>query len=306
MTRKSVKRGSRPASVAPSMATSPLRPTASKRLMLTTATIAPRNLGPDASRAHALAGSMSATAAKGLTATMPAAVNCARSTVPATATNNPTTRNVPSMTRKAPQPRARLLHRDAAGLRDAAGRAAQEPPRRRRQASRHDRPRGRGASAVPPVVMDAAGRQNGPPPAGGMTYREIGAQLGRSVKWAALAVAAAERRETARARGDQLASTARSSSSASSRRANSSTQASTSAWLRNVRATALRCWRGITPKDDAQRTARRPSSWEEWCIEAPPNDKPLKTGAGGGSDGVRVAAFRQEIVSSTSSISMAS
>lgn len=139
-----------------------------------------------------------------------------------------------------------------------------------------------------------------------MTYREIGAQLGRSVKWAALAVAAAERRETARARGDQLASTARSSSSASSRRANSSTQASTSAWLRNVRATALRCWRGITPKDDAQRTARRPSSWEEWCIEAPPNDKPLKTGAGGGSDGVRVAAFRQEIVSSTSSISMAS
>ena len=46
--------------------------------------------------------------------------------------------------------------------------------------------------------------RTGPAPAGGMSYREIGAHLGRSEKWAALAVAAAERREAARARGDQL------------------------------------------------------------------------------------------------------
>ena len=41
----------------------------------------------------------------------------------------------------------------------------------------------------------------GPLPGGGMSYREIGAALGHSERWASLAVAAAERREHARASG---------------------------------------------------------------------------------------------------------
>ncbi len=48
-----------------------------------------------------------------------------------------------------------------------------------------------------------AGR-TGPAPRGGMTFREIGAHFGHSERWAAMAVAAAERRETTRARGDHL------------------------------------------------------------------------------------------------------
>jgi len=46
-----------------------------------------------------------------------------------------------------------------------------------------------------------AGRP-GPRPKGGMSYAEIGMQLGRSEKWAILAVAAAERREAAALAGD--------------------------------------------------------------------------------------------------------
>lgn len=49
-----------------------------------------------------------------------------------------------------------------------------------------------------------AGR-TGPAPRGGMTFREIGERLERSERWAAKAVASAERREAVRARGDQLA-----------------------------------------------------------------------------------------------------
>jgi integrase len=45
-----------------------------------------------------------------------------------------------------------------------------------------------------------AGRP-GPDPKGGMSFREIGATLGRSERWASLAVAAAERREEARTAG---------------------------------------------------------------------------------------------------------
>ena len=41
----------------------------------------------------------------------------------------------------------------------------------------------------------------GPLPTGGMSYREIGSALGRSERWANLAVAAAERREDAQASG---------------------------------------------------------------------------------------------------------
>jgi integrase len=41
----------------------------------------------------------------------------------------------------------------------------------------------------------------GPPPEGGMSFREIGERLGRSERWATLAVAAGERREQARAAG---------------------------------------------------------------------------------------------------------
>jgi integrase len=41
----------------------------------------------------------------------------------------------------------------------------------------------------------------GPEPMGGMSFREIGATLGRSERWASLAVAAAERREETRAAG---------------------------------------------------------------------------------------------------------
>jgi integrase len=44
----------------------------------------------------------------------------------------------------------------------------------------------------------------GPAPKGGMSFREIGEQLGRSEKWAMLAVASAERREAAIARGLDL------------------------------------------------------------------------------------------------------
>jgi hypothetical protein len=52
-------------------------------------------------------------------------------------------------------------------------------------------------SAPPPRL---AGRP-GPDPEGGMSFREIGAALGRSESWASLAVAAAERREAANAAG---------------------------------------------------------------------------------------------------------
>lgn len=44
----------------------------------------------------------------------------------------------------------------------------------------------------------------GPAPKGGMSLREIGAALDRSERWAALAIAAAERRETAGRRGLSL------------------------------------------------------------------------------------------------------
>jgi integrase len=43
--------------------------------------------------------------------------------------------------------------------------------------------------------------RTGPSPDGGMSFREIGQQLGRSVRWASLAVAAAERRKHAAASG---------------------------------------------------------------------------------------------------------
>jgi hypothetical protein len=42
---------------------------------------------------------------------------------------------------------------------------------------------------------------SGPAPKGGLSFREIGEQLGRSERWAALAVQAAERREIAKAAG---------------------------------------------------------------------------------------------------------
>lgn len=48
-----------------------------------------------------------------------------------------------------------------------------------------------------------AGR-TGPAPVGGMSFREIGTHFGRSERWAAMAVAAAQRREAARTRGEQL------------------------------------------------------------------------------------------------------
>jgi integrase len=44
--------------------------------------------------------------------------------------------------------------------------------------------------------------QRGRSPAGGMSYDAIGKQLGRSERWATLAVASAQRREASRARGD--------------------------------------------------------------------------------------------------------
>ena len=44
--------------------------------------------------------------------------------------------------------------------------------------------------------------RTGPSPNGGMSFREIGQQLGRSERWASLAVAAAERREHAQASGN--------------------------------------------------------------------------------------------------------
>jgi hypothetical protein len=44
----------------------------------------------------------------------------------------------------------------------------------------------------------------GPKPKGGMTYKAIGEQLGRSGRWASMAVAAADRREQANSHGDTL------------------------------------------------------------------------------------------------------
>jgi hypothetical protein len=45
--------------------------------------------------------------------------------------------------------------------------------------------------------------KTGPAPKGGMSYKEIGRRLGRSERWAQLAVASAERREAAALAGDQ-------------------------------------------------------------------------------------------------------
>lgn len=50
---------------------------------------------------------------------------------------------------------------------------------------------------------DRAGR-TGPAPKGGLSYREIGLRLGRSERWAAMAVASAQRRETALSNGLDL------------------------------------------------------------------------------------------------------
>ncbi len=46
--------------------------------------------------------------------------------------------------------------------------------------------------------------RTGPLPCGGLSFREIGARLGRSERWAALAVAAAREREAAVARGQRF------------------------------------------------------------------------------------------------------
>lgn len=53
-------------------------------------------------------------------------------------------------------------------------------------------------------AMDRPAERTGPPPKGALAYEEIGARLGRSERWAAAAVASAERRETAEARGLRL------------------------------------------------------------------------------------------------------
>jgi hypothetical protein len=66
---------------------------------------------------------------------------------------------------------------EVAALEDEALRLRRSPPPRR--------PEGR----------------TGPSPEGGLSFREIGQQLGRSQRWASLAVAAAERREHAEASG---------------------------------------------------------------------------------------------------------
>jgi integrase len=46
--------------------------------------------------------------------------------------------------------------------------------------------------------------RSGPPTKGGLSYKAIGEQLGRSARWASMAVASAERREGARVRGAML------------------------------------------------------------------------------------------------------
>ena len=54
-------------------------------------------------------------------------------------------------------------------------------------------------------ATDRPAGRTGPAPKGGMSHREIGAALGRSERWAALAIASAERREAAGCRGLSLA-----------------------------------------------------------------------------------------------------
>lgn len=54
-------------------------------------------------------------------------------------------------------------------------------------------------------AIDRPAGRTGPAPKGGMSLREIGATLGRSERWAALAIASAERREAAHQRGISLA-----------------------------------------------------------------------------------------------------
>jgi hypothetical protein len=52
--------------------------------------------------------------------------------------------------------------------------------------------------------VDRPTGRTGPSPKGALTYEEIGARLGRSARWAATAVASAERREAAEAQGLRL------------------------------------------------------------------------------------------------------
>lgn len=82
------------------------------------------------------------------------------------------------------QPRARLFATDTAGPRHPAYRAPQGSPRCRGQTSRHDRSR-RGSPRLFSTSRPArpAGK-TGPAPRGGSSYREIGARLGRSERWA--------------------------------------------------------------------------------------------------------------------------
>ena len=96
----------------------------------------------------------------------------------------------------------------------------------------------------------------GPTSKGGMPLRQIGAQLGRSERWAALAVASAERREAAGRRGLLLDFDGSILALRKFTSSDSSTPASTSAWSRSVRGTVPKCSSTTTPSRAAPRTAR--------------------------------------------------
>ena len=106
----------------------------------------------------------------------------------------------------------------------------------------------------------------GPLPTGGMSYREIGSALGRSERWANLAVAAAERREHSRPlAGPTSTSTARSSPCGSSHPRSCWMPDSTSAWSHNGKDTDPRCSRAIIRSRVRPRTDVRPNTWVASC-----------------------------------------
>jgi hypothetical protein len=93
---------------------------------------------------------------------------------------------------------------DAPGPHDEADRPAQGAPRHQGQEARHRAPGGRGPAPVPPASADTSAGSVRSHAQSDMSYKAIGEQLDRSQRWAALAIAAAERREAARARGAGL------------------------------------------------------------------------------------------------------
>ena len=135
----------------------------------------------------------------------------------------------------------------------------------------------RSVSATSPPPPRPHGR-TGPLAQRRHVFREIGEQLGRSERWASLAVAAAERRDAGRSIGPRLStSTDRSSLFGSSPLPSSSTLDSMSAWSPNGKGMVLRSSRGTTPSREHHRTNEQRSTWAALCTEATHSSTTLST-----------------------------